>query len=94
MTSTACPLSLEPLKDWTIVPTYPRISVVKSLLALVCLLFLLGCEESPDEARFKLGQLGYQFNPFSLLMAVKENDHVAVKVPHSGGDGPGHGSGP
>ena len=94
MTSTACPLSLKPLKDWTIRSTSPPTSVLKPLLALVCLLFLLGCEESPDEARFKLGQLGYQFNPFSLLLAVKENDHVAVKFLISGGDGPGHGSGP
>ena len=39
-----------------------------------------GCEESPDEARFKLGQLGYQFTPFSLMQAAGQNDHVAVKL--------------
>ncbi len=34
----------------------------------------------PDEARFKLGELGYEFTPVSLLLATDRNDHVAVRL--------------
>ena len=49
-------------------------------VAVLFLILLGGCEGSPEDARFKLGQLGYQFSPFSLLLAASENDHVAVKL--------------
>ena len=53
---------------------FVKVSVVFLLLAS-----LAGCEEDPDEARFKLGQLGYQFNTHSLARSIAANDHVAVR---------------
>ena len=53
---------------------------IRLCIAVVFFVLLGGCEESPDEARFKLGQLGYQFTPFSLLQAANQNDHVAVNL--------------
>ena len=55
-----------------------RVRFLYCLPVLLLLAGLQGCEEDPDEARFKLGQLGYQFNAFSLYVATRANDHVAV----------------
>ena len=46
---------------------------------LVCF-SLWGCGVDPDEARFKLGELGYDYNPGALLLAAIRDDHVAAEL--------------
>ena len=50
----------------------------KAVIGVLLFAALHACEEDPAEARFKLGELGYPFNAFSLLVATESNDHVAL----------------
>ena len=56
------------------------IGFIKQLVVLLPFLLLWGCEESPDEARMRLGELGYEFTPVSMLLATDRNDHVAIRL--------------
>ena len=67
-------------RDCWIVLTRTEFGTARLILVLIPFLFLWGCQESPDEARFKLGELGYEFTPVSLLLATDRNDHVAVQL--------------
>ncbi len=60
-------------------PRFPS-REIRLCFVVAFFLVLLGCEEDPDEARFKLGELGYEFTPVSLLLATDRNDHVAVRL--------------
>ncbi len=60
-------------------PERRLLGMLKLFLGALCVVTLAACEEDPDEARFKLGQLGYPFNAFSLLIAAESNDHVALR---------------
>ena len=60
-------------------PCLARVFAQPLIAVLVCF-SLWGCGVDPDEARFKLGELGYKLTPASLLHATDRNDHVAVRL--------------
>ena len=67
-----------------------RQSVVPGKLfgTVAALLLLWGCGVDPDEARMRLGELGYDYHPRSLFLAAMRNDHAAIKFFVSSGIGP------
>ena len=66
--------------DQSTVWARPSSGIVKLLIAFILIAPLWGCEVDPDEARFRLGELGYEYHPRSLFLAAMRNDHVAVEL--------------
>ena len=80
MTSAIDPPSPELLRDGATISTRPARGIAERLIALLLCVLLSGCEVDPDEARFRLGELGYEYHPRSLFLAAMRNDHVAVEL--------------
>ena len=66
---------------------HPSIASDRPLHALPGLLgglllaaLLTGCGETPEEARFKLSELGYEYGPAALFVAINGKDQVAVDL--------------
>ena len=61
-------------------PKKPSPRLPRLLGGLLAWALLGGCAETPEEARFKLGELGYEYNPHTMFVATAENDVVAVDL--------------
>ena len=53
---------------------------IAALLMFSSLAALNGCQESPEDARQKLGDLGIEYSSASFLEAVENNDLKAVEL--------------
>ena len=80
MTSPACSWLPTISRNQSTLSTHPAVGIAMRLAAVLVCLSLWGCGVDPDEARFKLGELGYEFTPISFLQATDRNDHVAVRL--------------
>ena len=56
------------------------IALSKVLIGVLVTALLCGCGESPEEARFKLSELGYEYNLGALFVAINDRDPVAVAL--------------
>lgn len=57
-----------------------RFALAKLFIGLLATTLLWGCEESPEEARFKLSELGYEYNTAALFRTIVEKDPVGVAL--------------
>ena len=80
MTSPACTWLPTFSHSQSALSTHPAVGIAKHLIALLLCVLLSGCEVDPDEARMRLGELGYEYHPRSLFLAAMRNDHVAVEL--------------
>ena len=50
------------------------------IISLTCVVPLAGCGESPEKARAKLAQLGFEYSPDKFVNAIASGDLIAARL--------------